>query len=255
MSNKLRKARRKRSDGPKFVQLFPYLLDCPAFASLSLAARAALTETNRGYNGSNNGKIILGERQLAERMDCTRKTARKAVHELIEKGFVEPRIKGAFSVKFRRATEWRLNDRRCDATGVEQSQAFLKWQNPTPNDQSKSISRGQNLPLYGGKNYPTGNFGETPARGQILPHYRKIHGGKNYPTSISTRATGPDAAPEHAPIGHNAGPPLEPDTEFEHRRDLVRAILAEGDQEEADEAPLLRRGASQREVRLQRQFD
>jgi hypothetical protein len=50
-----------------------------------------------------------------------------AALELVEKGFIEPRTRGAYSVKFRRATEWRLNDRRCDVTGKAQSQAFLKW--------------------------------------------------------------------------------------------------------------------------------
>jgi DNA-binding transcriptional MocR family regulator len=132
---------------------------------------------------------VLSERQLAARMGCTRKTARKAVHELVEKGFVEPRVKGAFSVKFRRATEWRLNDRRCDATGTEQSQAFLKWQRPTPGGQTTSKPRGKGLPLYTGKKHPTRNFPTPQEREQILPHSEEIRGGENYPTSISTSIT------------------------------------------------------------------
>jgi hypothetical protein len=129
MPNKrARRARRNRShDGPNFIQLFRYVLDGPAYVSLSSPARSALIEVVRAYNGSNNGKIILSVRQLAERMGCAINTAMRALQELVDKGFIEPRVKGAFSVKFRRATEWRLNDRRCDATGVEQSQAFLRW--------------------------------------------------------------------------------------------------------------------------------
>ena len=132
MSNKIKRVRRhqtrhRRSNGPNFIQLFRYMLDSPAYVSLSTVARAVLIEVNRGYNGSNNGRIVLSERVLAERLTCHRHTIRRALHELVRKGFIEPRIKGAYSVKFRRATEWRLNDRRCDATGELQSQAFLKW--------------------------------------------------------------------------------------------------------------------------------
>ena len=126
----LAKQRRRSQSGPKFIQIFRYVLDCPAYISLSAAARAALIEVNCGYNGSNNGRIILSVRDLARRLGRHRNSAARALQELIDKGFIEPRIKGAFSVKFKRATEWRLNDRRCDATGTAQSQAFLKWRGP-----------------------------------------------------------------------------------------------------------------------------
>jgi DNA-binding transcriptional regulator YhcF (GntR family) len=136
MSSKIKRARRHqtrhRSNGPNFIQLFRYMLDSPAYVSLSTVARAAFVEIARGYNGSNNGRVILSVRDLAMRLGCHRDTASHALQELIDKGFIEPRIKGAYSVKFRRATEWRLNDRRCDATGKPQSQAFLKWNPPQP---------------------------------------------------------------------------------------------------------------------------
>jgi hypothetical protein len=195
MSNKrARRARRNRSPhGPNFIQLFRYVLDSPAYVSLSSPARSALIEVVRAYNGSNNGQIILSVRQLAERMRCANDTAMRALRELGEKGFVEPRVKGAFSVKFRRATEWRLNDRRCDATGADQSQAFLKWQ-PSAEGQPKSKTRSQNLGPYGTRIWDTGNFGPGPERSQNLGHSKKIHGPKIYDTSISTRAMAPNGA-------------------------------------------------------------
>ena len=49
--------RRRRHDGPNFIQLFRYMLNCPAYVSLSASARAALIEVTRGYNGGNNGRI------------------------------------------------------------------------------------------------------------------------------------------------------------------------------------------------------
>jgi len=127
-NQKIRRARRhKRHHGPPFIQLFKYMLDSAAYVALSAWARAALVEVTRGYDGSNNGSIRLSERELAKRMSCHRVTARRALQELVDKGFIEARIKGAFHIKYSRATVWRLNDRRCDATGQQQSQAFLKW--------------------------------------------------------------------------------------------------------------------------------
>jgi hypothetical protein len=125
--HRTRRAKRHRYHLPNFVALFRYMLDCRAFVSLSAWARAALIEVIRGYNGSNNGRIVLSVRNLAKRLGCDKDTANDALQELTDKGFIEPTIKGAFHVKFKRATEWRLNDRRCNATGVPQSQAFLKW--------------------------------------------------------------------------------------------------------------------------------
>lgn len=130
-NQKIRHARRHQkrhhSNGPHFIQLFRYMLDSPAYVSLSASARSALVEVTRGYNGANNGKIVLSVRDLAKRMSCTKDTAWRALQELVDKGFIEPRIRGAFHLKFSHATEWRLNDRRCDATGHGQSLAFLKW--------------------------------------------------------------------------------------------------------------------------------
>jgi hypothetical protein len=169
MANKEDKKRRARRhhDGPKFIQLFRYVLDSPAYASLSVWARAALVEVNRGYNGSNNGRIVLSVREIANRMNCHRDTAARALQDLISRGFIEPTTKRTFSVKFRRATEWRLNDRRCDATGKPQSQAFLKWssgpetqpprrrQNPKhgPTEQDRTVLPRRTLQQFCNRNH------------------------------------------------------------------------------------------------------
>ena len=94
--------------------------------ALSPWARSALIEVSLASTAG----IVLSVRAVANRLRCHRDTAGHALQELIDKGFIDPRIKGAFTVKFRHATEWRLTDRRCDATGARQSQAFLKWRGP-----------------------------------------------------------------------------------------------------------------------------
>ena len=181
--------RRRRQNGPKFIQLFRYVLDSPAYTSLSLAARAALVEVIRGYNGQNNGQIVLSVRDLAHRMNCHRNTAARALRELVEKGFIEPRVKGAFSVKFRRATEWRLNDRRCDVTGTAQSQAFLKWtpaRAPWTESEGKFKTRSQKLGPDGPKKQDTTEVRNPNPRSQISGHPGQNNGPKKQDTSRST---------------------------------------------------------------------
>jgi DNA-binding MarR family transcriptional regulator len=230
MSNKLknvgRAKQRRRDRGPNFIQLYRYVLDSPAYVSLSANARSALIEVNRGYSGANNGNIVLSVRGVAERMGCHIETASRALQELVQKGFIEERIKGAYSVKFRRATEWRLTDRRCDVTGAEQSQAFLKWQNPEPDPEPEPASKPQkrkpqygNSVLYSAENPYTGNFPAPPPQYGNSVHCEPFHGAEIPYTSISTSleravvlpadvlsAAGVEPA---AGIGHNAGPPLD----------------------------------------------
>ena len=180
-----------------------------------LALRSALIEVNRGYNGSNNGAIVLSVRNMAERMGCAKDTAMRALQELADRKFIEPLVKGAYRRKFRHATEWRLTDRRCDATGAQQSQAFMKWQEPEPKTR-KNLSQtlGHAVP-----NFRTqGNFPEQPSQSQTLGHSTAFIGPKIYDTSRSASLEGavvlpvvlPAAGvePAAAGIGHNAGPPL-----------------------------------------------
>jgi DNA-binding IclR family transcriptional regulator len=113
------------------------MANCPAFLSLSHAARALLFELASRYNGRNNGMIGLSVRDAARRCRMAPGTASKAFAELVEKGFIECVQKGAFSLKSRHASEWRLTWEVCDVTGALPSRAFMNWdkekQNPVSN--------------------------------------------------------------------------------------------------------------------------
>jgi hypothetical protein len=52
-----RRNRNKRIDA-SHVRLYGWLLDSPAYLSLSCAARAVLIETARAYDGTNNGRTV-----------------------------------------------------------------------------------------------------------------------------------------------------------------------------------------------------
>ncbi len=261
MSNKLSKnvgraKQRRRNRGPNFIQLYRYVLDSPAYVSLSANARSALIEINRGYNGANNGNIVLSVRGVAERMGCHIETASRALQELVQKGFIEERIKGAYSVKFRRATEWRLTDRRCDVTGAEQSQAFLKWQNPDPEPEPASKPQKRkpqygNSVLYSAENPYTGNFPAPPPQYGNSVHCEPFHGTEIPYTSISTsleRAVVLPAAvlsaaevEPAAGIGHNAGPPLDPPADRPTPAMAVPASAAAEPDDLLEIPPFLRR--------------
>ena len=132
--------RRKRNrNGPRFVQLFFWMLDTPAWRSLSPWAVVAYIDLARCYNGVNNGELYLSARELAKRCGCSRATAARAIAELVAKGFVEITRNSGFNVKGRprQATEYRLTVLFCDLTKKPGSSAFKRWRsNVSPETQS-----------------------------------------------------------------------------------------------------------------------
>lgn len=121
---------RSRRQLSPFIALERYVLASPAYRSLSLRARCAYQEIVALYDGSNNGRLALSARSLGERLRISRATATRALMELVDRGFIEAAKQGAFNLKSgaRRATEWRLNCYRCDATGALPSKVFMRWQ-------------------------------------------------------------------------------------------------------------------------------
>jgi hypothetical protein len=116
----------KRIDAPH-VRLYRWLLDSPAYLSLSCPARAVLVEIVRCYDGYNNGRIGLSVRKAAERCRIAPGTAKRAFEELQERGFVDCVTKGAFSRKTQHASEWRLTWWPCDVTGALPAKTFVNW--------------------------------------------------------------------------------------------------------------------------------
>jgi DNA-binding Lrp family transcriptional regulator len=127
MSRKHDKTGRSRH-GPPFVRLFRYMLDGPAWRSLSVYARAALIELGRVYYGSNNGQLAMSVRVLADRLGSSKDSAAKALKELEETGFVATTKVGSYKRKDRRASEYRLTMFRCDESFHPPSNDFLRWQ-------------------------------------------------------------------------------------------------------------------------------
>lgn len=130
MARKHNATGRSRRRLTPFIALEHYLLNCPAWTSLSLAARCTFLELLRVYDGSNNGRLIMSARMLDERLPVSRATAARALKELQNRGFLEPVRPGGFNVKSgqRRASEWRVTCYRCDVTGALPAKTFMRWQ-------------------------------------------------------------------------------------------------------------------------------
>lgn len=84
------------------------LIDTPAWIDLGGTAAKLLLYLARMYNGSNNGQIALAERAAAEAIGVRRGAAAAAFDELEAHGFIRVTQRGAFSVKVKLATTWRL---------------------------------------------------------------------------------------------------------------------------------------------------
>jgi hypothetical protein len=130
MTREHNKTGRSRRILGRFLALQHYLLGSLAWKSLSLPARCTFIELARTFNGSNNGRLAMSARMLSQEMPISRQTGQRALVELEQRGFISRIRPGGFNVKsgIGRATEWRLNDWRCDVTGEPPSKAFMRWQ-------------------------------------------------------------------------------------------------------------------------------
>ena len=127
------KQEKRRVD--RHVRLYHWLMRSEAWKNLPATSRALYAELARHYNGSNNGKIGYSVRQAAEELQVCTDTASKHFQILTKRGFIEPMKKGAFSLKERHATEWRMTEFTCDVTGRPPTKDFMRWQ-PAPKIQN-----------------------------------------------------------------------------------------------------------------------
>ena len=142
----------RSSSGPSFVQLHNFMMEAPAWRSLSPQARIVYLEIARLYKGANNGQLALGVRTAAERAGVNKDTASKCFKALMDRGFIECAQPAAFNTNNRLAAEWRLTMYRCDRTGQAPTKAFMKW-TPTAEQRpksgtAKSETEGQTAPKF-----------------------------------------------------------------------------------------------------------
>ena len=93
--------------GGGFTGLPHVVQDSAAYLSLSLYARQVLLEVLRRFNGYNNGRIAISQRELGERLGSTNyRKIGKAVADLVDRGLIDVKTDGDW--KARMAREYRL---------------------------------------------------------------------------------------------------------------------------------------------------
>jgi DNA-binding MarR family transcriptional regulator len=125
----------KRKGKSKFIMIDGYVKRCLAWQALTPVERNAYIEVKWRYDGTNNGRIGLGARELAAELGMGKSTASDALNSLQKYGFICVSKPSAFHIKNRTATEWRLTEYGCDVTGDLPSKEFMRWQ-PTKKQQS-----------------------------------------------------------------------------------------------------------------------
>lgn len=120
-------ARGRSKNGLPFVLLHHWVMNSEAYNALMPAERCVLHEIYKLYNGSNNGFIFVSNKQLGERTNTSPNTACRSIQRLEKLGFIEIVVRGSFSQKVRRATEYRLTEHKCDKTNHLAKKTFMRW--------------------------------------------------------------------------------------------------------------------------------
>lgn len=103
--------KRGRSLSSRYVALYHYVLNSPAWKSLDVYERAIYVHILSKYGGpgSNNGRLIYSCRMAADEHGISKDKAAKSLERLVDRGFVLPTRKGGFN-----GVTIRFPDRRTD---------------------------------------------------------------------------------------------------------------------------------------------
>jgi hypothetical protein len=111
----------------RYLMMNQYLLGSAAWKSLNATARAVYVHMAMKYYGSNNGRIGYSVRAATEELKIGLATVSRALADLQDRGFIVLMKRGAFSLKVRHASEWRLTDLVCNVTGDLPTKDFMRW--------------------------------------------------------------------------------------------------------------------------------
>ena len=128
MKGKANRKGRSKGSLSDFVAIERYIMRSTAWRSLTPVARAVYSEVGFHYTGENNGRIVISARGMAASLGISKDTAGRALLVLEDHGFIETVKRGAFTMKQRHASEFRMTAFRCDVTGALPSKKFIRWE-------------------------------------------------------------------------------------------------------------------------------
>lgn len=160
----------KRKGKSKFIMIEGYVKLSAAWKALTPAERNGYIEVKWRYDGTNNGRIGLGCRELGDELNLGRTAANNVLNGLIEKGFIAKAKPSAFHVKNRAVTEWRLTEYRCDVTGELPTKEFMKWGAKKKQQSSQADTQSAQADKPPVKT--TENVVHSPLRRTVRPNFR-----------------------------------------------------------------------------------
>lgn len=156
-------------DAGGFIALPWTVIDCPAYARLSVHARALLIEVARQYVRDNNGRLLISRKQMSKHGWRSNDMLTKAKRELLAAGFIFETVKGHRPNKASwYAVTWRILDRHpgydygvveCFRRGAYRDSMAVKNISLNP---SSGVRPLMDAPLHG-----TGDPSHVPGRGSI----------------------------------------------------------------------------------------
>ena len=115
----------KRGNGG-FIQLDHSLYDSPAWQALKPGPRALYLEMRRQFNGYNNGRIFLSQRDAAKALNINRETVEKYRAELVVKGFIIKTKGHHLGVDgVGKSAHWALTEEMLN--GAKPTRDFMRW--------------------------------------------------------------------------------------------------------------------------------
>lgn len=184
-------ARKRKAEA--HVRLYRHELECQAWRTLSGDARALLIDVRSYFTGGEN-RIIYSARMAMECLNTTcHRKARRALGELVERGWIILMEPGGFSRKQRHATVYALGSEPLEEKpGATAPKKYMRW---TPEKKSSVAFSTTN----GGVKHHRGQvkFPENHADGGVKHHrestFKEIHGGVKHHTDILPRSTAAEA--------------------------------------------------------------
>jgi hypothetical protein len=154
----------KKNPRGNFVMLYHDIIESAAWKSLDGNAQALYVHIAARYKGKNNGKLPFSIREAALALNASKDTAARAFKNLIDRGFITIAKRSGFNLKRGqdRATEYRLTEYPCNATGKAATYIFKNWRRGK--NGSENISRSHQKDRSVSPEGPTGLTRRTGAK-------------------------------------------------------------------------------------------
>lgn len=121
----------KKGQGGSFTKLDEWFMNSEAWGSLKPAPRALYLELKRLYNGKNNGRIFLSQRDASKKLNIGRDTVSRYFSELINRGFLfETSGHCLGSEGYGKATQYALTELPLNEKPA--TKEFMRWKKTKP---------------------------------------------------------------------------------------------------------------------------